>query len=347
MEIHLKFKKNNQRRFIESILKISALNIDAIATKVGTSPRNFRDWRREKYTMPKKAVVRLSKLYKVKIPEEIKTLEERWKMYKSRNGKIGGDAFKKIYGNPGTKEGRIKGGRRALEILRERGIIPLTKVFKKPKISKKLAEFVGIMLGDGGITHLHIAITLNRVADSDYIKYVQNLCYELFGEKPKIMPRKECLADTIYFNGINLVEYLKKIGLKVGNKVKQQVDVPDWIKKDKTYSLLCCRGLMDTDGCIAIHRYYVNKKRYHYKKLIFTNCSVPLALFVKNTLQTVGLHPKVINNLGKMRVWLYNSQEVQDYLRIVGSSNQRLLKFQESDSDGQRERFAKPCPARD
>ena len=195
MESHLKFRVGDQNKFIIRVLQKSNLNIDNIAKIVQTSPRNFRDWKREKYAISKMAVIKLSNLYKIKIPEKVDALEKRWGQYKKINGSIGGMAFKKLYGNPATPEGRRKGGSNALKIMRERGIIPQIKTFKKPGHSNKLAEFVGIMLGDGGITDLHIAITLNRVADSYYIVYVQNLCNSLFGEYPKILHRKNCLAD--------------------------------------------------------------------------------------------------------------------------------------------------------
>lgn len=143
--------------------------------------------------------------------------------------------------------------------------------------------------------------------------------------------KNDCNAVCIYKNSVNLVNQLVESGLKIGSKVKQQVGVPKWILKNKEYSKLCCRGLMDTDGCIAIHRYYVHGKRYFYKKLIFTNHSIPLANFVFNTLLRNGLHPKMYSHLEKRRVWLYNSNEVIGYLDRIGSSNERLLKFRDGE----------------
>jgi intein/homing endonuclease len=132
----------------------------------------------------------------------------------------------------------------------------------------------------------------------------------------------------IYLNGINLVNYLVKIGLRVGNKVKQQVDVPDWIKKSKEFRIACVRGLMDTDGGVFLHKYKVNGKVYAYKKICFTNRSVPLLIFVNDVLKEIGLTPKMITKVENKKVWLYNKQEVEQYLNLVGSHNSRLLKYQ-------------------
>ncbi len=331
MEKHVKFRKNEQNDFIETAMVKSGLNIDKLARLVSISPRNFRDWRNEKLSMTSSAVSIISKKFNVNLTEQIEVLENRWQRYKSEKGKIGGFVFKRLYGNPATPEGRRKGGKRALEILREKGLIPPVKTFLKPRKSAKLAEFVGIMLGDGHIGKQHIEITLNSLIEVKYTKYVLELCNDLFGSFPKMFKKKECNAFSIYYNGINLVKYLNRIGLSIGNKVKLQASVPLWIKRNKEYAKVCCRGLIDTDGCIAIHRYNVNGKQYRYKKLIFTNHSAPLAEFVYNTLRNNGLSPKMVINLEKRRVWLYNSNEVQKYLRIFGTSNEKLRKFKDGE----------------
>ncbi len=193
--------------------------------------------------------------------------------------------------------------------------------------SEYSAEFFGIMLGDGHLGKEQIQITLSTIVDKQYAIYVINLYKIIFGYKPKMFKKSDCNALCIYKNSVKLVNLLVKNGLKIGNKVKQQVSVPEWIVKNKRYSRLCCRGLMDTDGCIVIHKYKVNGKLYKYKKLIFTNHSIPLSDFVFNTLKSIGLNPKMVIRLEKRRVWLYNSNEVIKYLDIIGSSNYRLLKF--------------------
>ena len=110
MEKHVKFYKNEQKNFIEAALSKSGLRIEELAKLVSISPRNFRDWRREKISMTSNAVKIISKRYNLELPNKIFELETRWQKYKSEKGKIGGYAFKKLYGNPATAEGRRKGG---------------------------------------------------------------------------------------------------------------------------------------------------------------------------------------------------------------------------------------------
>ena len=55
-----------------------------------------------------------------------------------------------------------------------------------PKKSEDLAEFIGIMLGDGGLTHFQCTIYLNSQKERSYAKYIKNLIKKLFGYTVKI-----------------------------------------------------------------------------------------------------------------------------------------------------------------
>ncbi|MCX6704929.1 MAG: LAGLIDADG family homing endonuclease, partial [Candidatus Woesebacteria bacterium] len=106
------------------------------------------------------------------------------------------------------------------------------------------------------------------------------------------------------------------------------VGVPDWIQQKNEYRIACLRGLMDTDGGVFIHKYKVNNKYYSYRKICFTNRSVPLLRFVYDTLKELGLTAKIVDKVENKKVWLYNTHEVASYLAIVKSSNWRLNRYQ-------------------
>lgn len=327
MEIRLKFLSGQQKKFIEDIYTKSNLSTKELAQIAEIHPRSFRDWRREKLTMTLRAADLFCSSFNYVLPEDKEALVERWKKRKEEASRTGGIARFKKYGSPGTEEGRRKGGIRAIANLRRNGVVPKLKTYKAPTFNENLAEYVGIMLGDGGITSSQCTVTLNSIADSDYAKFVCDLAYKLFGEKPKIYKKKDCNAVTLYYNGSALVRYFCSIGLKVGNKVKQQVGVPDWVKNSSSYRIACLRGLMDTDGGVFIHKYTVNGKKYRYKKICFSNRSMPLLVFVMETLSQLGFNPKIIDRVENKKVWLYNENEVSRYLNTVGSHNLRLMKF--------------------
>lgn len=329
MEIRVKFLPGKQKLFLQQIQEKSDLNINQLAQIAGVVPRSYRDWKREKFAMSLKAVRLFIKKFKIPLPEKLETITQRWKNYKIISAKKGGIARFKKHGSPATLEGRKKGGRKALKILREKGIIPGFKIYNFPtRFTDDLAEYVGILLGDGGITPGQVFVTLNSEADIDYAKFVSSLETKLFGSSPKLLFRKDCKAVVIYLNGIGLVSYLKTIGLKVGNKIRQQVDVPSWIKSSKSYKIACLRGLMDTDGGVFLHKYKVNNKSYIYKKICFTNRSLPLLYFVDKALEDLNFTPKIITKVVNKKVWLYNKDEVERYLSFIGTHNSRLLKYQ-------------------
>lgn len=323
------FLKGQQRNFIELAHRKSGYSIDRLAEIAHVHPRSFRDWKREKLTMTLTAAERFCELFNILLPEDKNIMLARWEAKRREICRKGGFSCFRKYGNPATLDGCRKGGLKAIANLHKNGIVPIQKIYVFPKgYHENLAEFVGIMLGDGGITSGQCMITLNREADAEYVQFVLVFLEKLFGEKPKFFIRKDSKAIVIYYNGFLLIDYLVNLGLKVGNKVKQQVDVPEWVKENKNFKIACLRGLMDTDGGVFIHKYTVNGKEYFYKKICFSNRSIPLLKFVAKTLKELGFTPKIIDKVVNKKVWLYNSNEVNQYLVEVGTHNSRLLKYQ-------------------
>ncbi len=324
----LRFISGQQKKFLDEVSNKSALSTKALSEIAKIHPRSFGDWKREKLTMTLFAAEKFELLFRVVLPEDKKILIQRWQKAKERTSRIGGLGLFKKHGSPATLEGRRKGGIKAIANLRRNGFIPYVKKYRLPiGLNEELAEYVGIMLGDGCITSGQCNITLNSVADREYVYFVSQLEKNLFGEEPKLYKRKDSKALVLYYNSRFIIRYLVSIGLKVGNKVIQQVDVPDWVKSYPLYRIACVRGLMDTDGGVFLHRYKVNGKDYFYKKICFSNRSIPLLIFVKETLNQLGFTSKMINNVVNKQVWLYNNTEVMDYLKKVGTSNPRLLKL--------------------
>lgn len=323
--LRLKFIPGQQKKFLTEVFDKSGLSTTELSKFAKIHPRSFRDWKREKLTMTFAAAEKFVNLFNVSLPEDKKVMIQRWQQGKENANRIGGLAHFRKYGSPGTLEGRRKGGIKAIANLRRNGLIPYIKSYSLPVgFNEKLAEYVGIILGDGCITPGQCNITLNSIADHEYVYFVSQLAKNLFGEEPKLYKRKDSKAIVLYYNSRFLIRYLLSIGLKIGNKVRQQVDAPDWIKSSLKYKMACVRGLMDTDGGVFLHRYKVNGKDYFYRKICFSNKSIPLLMFVKKTLEELGFKPKIINKVVNKQVWLYNTREVVDYLKKVGTSNPRL-----------------------
>lgn len=325
MENRYKIPAHIQKSYFEQVEKVSNVHGDHLASLFGVVGRTYRDWKRGKFPVPEKAIDIIEKQFHVPFPSSKQIALRAWMDTRTAAAIKGGLKRVQKYGSPGTPEGRSRGGKRGLATLRERGLIPKAKPFYEPKnYSAQLAEFVGILLGDGHIDKTQWTITLNATADYNYVHYVFDLVERLFHFSPSLSFRPTYNVAILAGSGIRSIQYLTHIGLMIGNKVKQQVGIPEWITKNSSYHPHCLRGLVDTDGGIFKHTYTVNNKSYTYTKLCFVNRSLPILHFVYNTLEEIGLNPKLIDKVDNKRVWLYNQNEVRQYLERVGTNNPRV-----------------------
>lgn len=112
------------------------------------------------------------------------------------------------------------------------------------------------------------------------------------------------------------------MGIDVGSKVRNQVEVPNWIKNNPDYAKKCLRGLFDTDGCFYVDKHLINKKLYKNPGMNFSNRSVPLLNFFLETLYGIGLAPR---QCWKYSVVLRREGDIVRYFCEVGSSNPKHL----------------------
>jgi len=186
-----------------------------------------------------------------------------------------------------------------------------------------LAEFVGIVMGDGGITKRQVAITLNYKTDKLYAVFVSNIIKELFKIKPAIYFRRKESLINIVVSRTRLVEVCESIGLKIGNKLKQGLDMPQWIKKDRFFSSTCIRGLIDTDGCVFSECHKIKNKKYCYPRLCLTSYSPKLCSSVAGILKELGFSPKI--RIGR-NVQLENKQDIIRYFSLINTHNPHIKK---------------------
>ncbi|MCX6706332.1 MAG: LAGLIDADG family homing endonuclease [Candidatus Woesebacteria bacterium] len=323
----IRFKRGEQRAWVEEILEKSGLTTNGVAGLCGVSARTIRDWRREKFTIFEDSCKLLSQNFNVKIPKEVILLNDYW--YGIKGAKKGGLQSLKLYGPPGTKEGRIKGGlisqqRRRDDPEKYRLLgCNVPKNFKILKKSEKLAEMVGIILGDGGITNCQLKITLDSETDKEFVKYVCKISKHIFGEEFSTYRRKTCRAVDLVLSGVNLVEKLSQLGLYQGDKIKRQIDFPSWIWWKNVYQRMCVRGLMDTDGCVYLHYHSSNGLKYRNIGICFTSRSKPLLLSFSKVLRL----DKIKHSIHKdgERIYIYDLEQVKKYFKIFGSSNPKHL----------------------
>jgi intein/homing endonuclease len=167
-------------------------------------------------------------------------------------------------------------------------------------------------------------VTLHHIDDLAYSAFVAQRIKELFGYTPSIRHREEDSTVGVVISRREIVEYLHTLGLPVGNKIKQGLDMPSWIKKNHAFSIACVRGLVDTDGSIFTHHYKVNGKWYAYKKLCFTSASPTLVLSVHKVLRDLKLHARISRNGRDAR--LESISDMERYFKLIGTHNPKHLR---------------------
>lgn len=319
----LVFSAGQQKLFLNEVADKLKLSADALGELVGISGRSFRDWMREKTIGTEKGLMKLSDLSGIKLPEVVEVREEFWsgRVFGSRAAKI----RLKLYGPPGTTAGRARGGKVSQMRRKENPEYYRTlecKVeneFKSPSHSEELAEFVGVLLGDGCLTKRQCGISVSLKVDKPYSKYLRRMIYGLFGRKPSMLVYERWSVIVLLVTGVKFVKLLEGFGLKIGNKVANQVDIPDWIKANRDYYRSCVRGLFDTDGGSYFHVHSTGGYRYRHFGITFTSASEPLLdSFYKGVLvEGIGAR------LTGQNVMVYNMVGVRKFFDVFEPRNEK------------------------
>lgn len=176
-----------------------------------------------------------------------------------------------------------------------------------PKKSEKLAEFIGIMLGDGHLSHFQALVTLGT-KEYPYVRYVQKLMTDLFGTKARVCEKGSGYHD-VYIGSTQITDWLREMGL-VSHKVREQVDAPDWLFFKKQYLTGFVRGFFDTDGSVYALRFGI--------QVSFTNRAMPLLRSLRRALVELGYKPSVVSGYA---VYLTRREDVERFFNDVRPAN--------------------------
>lgn len=178
---------------------------------------------------------------------------------------------------------------------------------KIPEYSDDLAEFFGIMLGDGNLTHFQVAVTLGT-KEAEYAEYVARLIEKLFGPIAKILIYKKNYR-SIYIGSVEATQWLQTEGL-VFNKVKSQVSAPGWIFEKESYMERFLRGFFDTDGSVYELKFGI--------QIGLTNRSIPLLESLQQML--IALHYNV-SAISKYRLYITKINDIKRFFEEITPQN--------------------------
>jgi len=188
------------------------------------------------------------------------------------------------------------------------------------KYNKELAEFVGIMLGDGYINYPkqpRIKITLNSITDKDYLIFVKNLLSNIFQvniiEKQR---KKQNAADLFIFNRNTIRLIINKIQLIPSPKWNRAI-IPSWIF-ERGLEKYVIRGYFDTDGCVVI----TDNNGIRYPRLEMKVSPSPMQEQFQTILRKYNFKFGTHNiGKGKVRIQLNGKKELKKWNELIGFSN--------------------------
>lgn len=316
-----KFSSADSQRGWFKKVEVYATN-SILADLCHCSERTIRDWKNGKFRPRHDCIQKICRRYKLSMPTSQKV--SRFEHLKS-SGRKGGLAVLEKYGKlPIQEQNRKEKWDEWWKTIGKDSYIKSHAPLRitRPKKSHALAEFIGIMMGDGTVSTYHIGITLNATDDAVYVIFVTKLIKKLFEVHPKIYKRKGKNAVVITVARKLLVEYLHSLGLPIGNKIKQGLNIPTWILNNPEYARACLRGLMDTDGSVFTHTYKSKEKIYRYKKLSFTSASPALL----ESVQKILTRNSIKSHISKTNLRIGTRVSVERYFSCISSHNTKHLK---------------------
>ena len=175
------------------------------------------------------------------------------------------------------------------------------------KYSEDLAEFFGIMFGDGHVSHFQVVVSLGN-KEEKYAKYIRLLIKKIFKTNVKISLRNNGYRD-IYLGSVDVISWLLRQGL-VHNKVKSQVDVPLWIFSKNNFMQGFLKGFFDTDGSVYKLKYGI--------QISFCNRSLPILKSLQLMLKKLEYNP---SSISLYNMYLTRREDVKRFFEEIKPSN--------------------------
>ena len=215
-------------------------------------------------------------------------------------------------------------------------------------LTPELAEFIGLMIGDGNISQFHyptiegrstlhsdIKIACNK-NEVQYITHIQHLFQKLFNLELKYMQEKSQGAIALRAHSKGIVHFLN-LACEIPIKQKGSiVGIPTIIKNNPLeIKRAFLRGLADTDFSVSFqnktgkgHNYPVIKASFKSRKLVQDLEELYKELgFVYSTYYNQTTHDKRFANPTTIHsVYLYGRKNLTHWLNHVGFSNEKFLR---------------------
>ena len=207
------------------------------------------------------------------------------------------------------------------------------------QISEGLAEFYGILLGDGCLSYTHpygrtgpkylIRIAGDSRNDVDFFGRIVSLIHKLFDLNVRIRKRAGFNGIEIGFSSKRVFAFLRDLGFPVGKK--HQITISGIFLQNHLW-LHVVRGIFDTDGCLVFSKQH--KNLHYYPRVEITSSSEWLIEQLRSLLLRAKFtcsSRRTDRNCWKLEV--AGKQSLEKWIRTVGSNNpkhvRKYLKWRE------------------
>lgn len=208
------------------------------------------------------------------------------------------------------------------------------------KYSSELAEFVGLVFGDGSVTFrkgtnkIRFQLRGDAKGDRDhYLQFVIPLCNKFFepilGKKVSSVEDRKKNSFGIAIESPKTKTFFEEIGINIG--IKEELFIPNWIKENENYSKAFVRGLFDTDGSISYGKNNTAKNNFHIVGTIGI-CSTSKNLIEETSqiLKKVNIKHYLKNfksQTNKKRAYkvTISRPHVREFITIINSHNPKHL----------------------
>ncbi len=158
-----------------------------------------------------------------------------------------------------------------------------------------LAEFIGVVLGDGHIQQFPRTERLIIVGDArkmDFINRYAAITKVLFRKTPMIgkVAASNAVRISIYQKFIS-----ERLGIPSGNRKNFPYRMPEWIRARRAYTIRFLRGLYEAEGYLCVH---LPTCTHNFG---FSNFNQHLLGIVARALRELEFHPEIRHNAIRVR----------------------------------------------
>ena len=181
--------------------------------------------------------------------------------------------------------------------------------------SEELAEYIGVVLGDGNISSFPRTERLIIVGNSNnkgFIERYSSLTKKIFRKTPTV-------TKILGINAIRISIYQKfiskRLNIPSGNRSKYIFKIPSWIMINNNYVISLLRGLFEAEGSFSIH---LPTYTYNFS---FSNRNISILDEVERALVLLGFHSERRSDGVRLR----KKHEALTFEKLIGFRKYTLL----------------------